>query len=52
MAESITEPIEIQAVGKLVPNGSGYVVSITRDYAEDLRRITSKRVLVTIKPLV
>jgi hypothetical protein len=52
MAESITEPNEVAAVGKLVKNGEGYLVSITRDYAEDLRRITAKRVLVTIKPLV
>lgn len=52
MAQSVTEPNEVSAVGKLVKNGEGYLVSITRDYAEDLRRITSKRVLITIRQLV
>jgi len=52
MAEVVKETHEVACVGKLVKNGEGYLVSITRDYAADLREITSKRVLVTIKSLV
>jgi len=52
MSETITKPEEVAAVGKLIKNGKGYLISITKDYADDLQRISSKRVLVNIKPLV
>jgi len=52
MAQSVTEPNEVACVGKLVFQDGRVLVSITKDYAEGLRHITTKRVLVKILPLV
>jgi len=43
---------EVAAVGKLVFNDGRVLISITKDYAPELRQITSKRVLVKVQSLV
>ncbi|AIF84161.1 hypothetical protein NTE_02106 [Candidatus Nitrososphaera evergladensis SR1] len=52
MASTDTESLEVAVVGKLVPNEGRYLISISKDYAEALARITTKRVLIRVTPLV
>lgn len=51
MSEIVTEQ-EAKVIGKLVPNGNRYLISIPKDYTSTLQQIKSKRVIVTVKPLV
>jgi len=50
--ETINDKKEVSAVGRLVYNRGRYLISTTKDYADDLHRITSKRVLITVRELV
>ena len=52
MSETVTKPDEIAVIGKLVPNEGRYLISISKDYAADLQKITSRRVMVRVSPLV
>lgn len=52
MAYDNTDPHEVAVIGKLVPNEGRILISVSKDYAESLRQITTKRVLIKVVPLV
>lgn len=52
MITTETNKSEVSAVGKLVYNRGRYLISTTKDYAGELGKITTKRVLIVVKPLV
>jgi hypothetical protein len=52
MATIETQPGEVAVIGKLVANEGRYLISVSSEYAEDLRKITARRVLVKVLPLV
>lgn len=52
MAIIETMPGEVAVTGKLCRSSGRYLISISNDYTAELDKITSKRALVKVEPLV